>query len=109
MPRNCPCDRGQFVQDLEVQPRSVQDLFILVYFVRKGFRSGSNLAHATTLCSSLSHNVFLYAADPLGRQASLVQRLPLALPNSAQFRGIYVAVIDRNLILGMSRPLARCI
>jgi hypothetical protein len=55
------------MQDFEVQPRSVQGLFKLVYFVRKGFGSGSNLAHATTLCSSLSHNVFLYAADPLGR------------------------------------------
>lgn len=67
MPRNCPRDRGQFLQDFELQPRSVQDLFILVYFVRKGFRSGPNLAHATTLGSSLSHNVFLYAVDPLGR------------------------------------------
>jgi hypothetical protein len=55
------------MQDLEVQQRSVQGLFILVYFVRKGFGSGPNLAHATTLCSSMSNNVFLYAADSLGR------------------------------------------
>src|ERR1700745_2741003 len=108
MLRNCPCDRGQFMQDLEVQSRSVQGLFILVYFMRKGFRSASNLAHATTLGSSLSHHVFLYAVDPLGRWAALVPGAPLALPNSAQFGGIYVAIIDHNLILGSS-PLARCI
>jgi hypothetical protein len=39
----------------------------------------------------------------------LVPGLPLALPNSAQFRGIYVAIIDHNLILGISTPLARSI
>jgi hypothetical protein len=33
IPRNCPCDRGQCMQDLEVQPRSIQHLFILGYFV----------------------------------------------------------------------------
>jgi hypothetical protein len=35
--------------------------------------------------------------------------LRLALPNSAQFRGIFVAIIDHNLILGISSPLTRCI
>ena len=102
---NCPCDRRQFMQDLEVQPRLVQDLFVLVYFVRKGFRSGSNLAYATTLGSSLSHNPFLYAADPLRREAASAQRPSPAPPSS---EGIFGG--DRDLkpvLLGILPASAR--
>jgi hypothetical protein len=60
-----------------------------------------------TLGSSLSHDLFRYAADPLGGEAASAQGLSSTLLSSAQFRGVVAAIIDRNFTLGMPSPLAR--
>jgi hypothetical protein len=60
------------------------------------------------LGSLLSH-VFLYAADPLVRKVALAQGLSSALPSFAQFRGIFPAIIDLTLALGILAGSARCI
>ena len=61
-----------------------------------------------TLGSSLSNDLFLYAADPLGGKAASARGLSSTLLSSAQFRGVVAAIIDRNLTLGMPSRLPRC-
>jgi hypothetical protein len=89
------------MQDLKMQMRSVQYLFILVDFVRNGFRGGSKLNCATAPGSSLSRNLFLYGADPLGRQAALAEGVSSTLPSSARLGGSFRAIMDRTLAIAI--------